>query len=233
MSEGLDSVEVGRKLAEHRERQAEDPPESRHDRILTILEAAILAVVAILAAYSGYASAKWGTESSLKLAQASSSRTEASREALEADSHRNFDATTFNAWLGAYSAGNSAGMEVAVRRFRPDFRVAFDAWMATDPASNPNSPPGPTYMVEYRLPEMTKAVALDELGDEYYKAGAAAGATSDGYVRTTVYLATVLFLIGIATHFKVKSARIGLVAFASILLVYDVGLLVTAPVPPG
>ena len=38
---------------------------------MTIVEALLLAVVAVLAAYSGFASAKWGTESSLTLAKAS------------------------------------------------------------------------------------------------------------------------------------------------------------------
>ena len=35
---------------------------------MTIIEAVLLSVVAILAAWSGYAAAKWGTESSLDLA---------------------------------------------------------------------------------------------------------------------------------------------------------------------
>ena len=35
-----------------------------HDRWLSIPEAVLLSIVAVLAAYSGYAAAKWGTESS-------------------------------------------------------------------------------------------------------------------------------------------------------------------------
>ena len=46
---------------------------------LSIIEAVLLAVVALLAAYTGYASAKWGTESSVRLATASAARTEANR----------------------------------------------------------------------------------------------------------------------------------------------------------
>ena len=42
-----------------------------HDRTLSIIEAVMLAIVALLAAYTGFASAKWNTESSVRLAQAS------------------------------------------------------------------------------------------------------------------------------------------------------------------
>ena len=122
---------------------------STSTRRLTIIEAALLALVAVLAAYSGFASAKWGTDSSLKLAKASTERNFASRAELNGLSTKNFDGLSFNAWFSAYLAGNQTGMTVAERRFRPQFDVAFKAWMATNPFANPNAPKGPTYMPEY------------------------------------------------------------------------------------
>ena len=64
MPEGLSPAEVGKGIAEHKERAAADKGEGRDDRRLSILEALLLSLVAVLAAYSGYAAAKWGTESS-------------------------------------------------------------------------------------------------------------------------------------------------------------------------
>ena len=52
------------------------------------------------------------------------------------------------------------------------------------------------------------------------------------YVRTTVYLATVLFLVGISGHFKVRSARLGLISIAGVILVFSVVSLIVAPKPP-
>jgi len=49
-----------------------------------LVEAVLLALVAVLSAWSGYASSKWSTESRLKLAQASTTRTEASNNELAA-----------------------------------------------------------------------------------------------------------------------------------------------------
>ena len=36
-------------------------------------------------------------------------------------------------------------------RLRPQFLVAFNAWIATNPLHNPKAPPGPTYMPQYQL----------------------------------------------------------------------------------
>ena len=106
----------------------------------------MLSVVAILAAYSGYSAAQWSTHSSVSLASASAARTKANRADLESLSQKNFDASTFNTWFTAYIAGNERGMALAKRRFSPAFKVAFNAWWKTNPTTNPNSPPGPTYM---------------------------------------------------------------------------------------
>ncbi len=232
MAEGLSATEVGKEITEHVEhsRRSEGSPK---DRIVSILEALLLALVAVLAAWSGYSSAKWSTESRLKLSQASTARTEASRANLDATTTKNFDSSTFNAWFSAYVVGNQSAMDVAERRFRPEFKTAFDAWIATNPTTNPQAPPGPTYMPEYVEPDLDKANALDAKADDLYAEGAKDGGYADDYVRTTVYLATVLFLVGISGHFRFASARIGLVVVGSAILSFCIVLLVTAPKPPA
>ncbi|HMD46828.1 MAG TPA: hypothetical protein VKG43_11745 [Acidimicrobiales bacterium] len=232
MPEGLSPTEVGKELADHKEHVATHHDEDGHSRTLTILEAILLAVVAVLAAWSGYASAKWGTDASLKLAKASATRTVANRVDLEGFETKNFDALTFNAWFDAYAARDPQAMVVAERRFRPQFDVAFKAWLATDPFTNPSAPKGPTYMPQYVQPEQKLSTALDTKADAYYLEGQQAGANSDNYVRTTVYLASVLFLVGISGHFAVRTARIGLVAIGGVILTFSIILLIVAPKPP-
>ena len=241
MPEGLSPSEVGKEIAEHRKKASETEGEqgegaaAEHhgrDRVITVIEAILLAVVAVLAAWSGFAAAKWGTESSLQLAKASAARTEANRAAYQAADLKNFDALTFNAWFTAYVAGNKHAMRVAEYRFRPAFLVAFNAWLRTHPFTNPNAPKGPTYMPEYRQPELAQANRLDAVANGHYTAGEEAGANSDGYVRTTVYLATVLFLVGISGHFRVRAARLGLIGVGGVILVFASVLLLLAPKPP-
>ena len=237
MPEGLSPSEVGKEISEHRHHHSAggDTGEGTgrdRDRLITIVEAVLLAVVAVLAAYSGFAAARWSTHSSLLLAKASATRTEANRADYEGYALRNFDSSTFEAWFSAYVAGNKQAEQVAERRFRPNFLVAFNAWLKTDPFTNTHAPKGPTYMPEYIQPQLTQANALDARASNYYALGEQAGTNADNYVRTTVFLATVLFLVGISGHFKVRGARIGLVIVGGVILGFACVLLVLSPRPP-
>ena len=245
MPEGLDPIEAGRKLHEHGEaaereaagRQAAkdeaDKARERHSRILQICEASLLALVTIAAAWAGYAAAKWGTASRVDIAQSSTLRNLATRADLEALSTKNFDSSTFNAWFIAYTLDNKQKEAVAERRFRPQFRVAFNAWMATDPLHNPNAPPGPTYMPQYKLPVQAQANALDSRATAKFDEGTHAGEISDNYIRITVFLAAVLFLVGIGSTFKIHNIRYALVTFGLALLVVAVVLILKEPGVPA
>jgi hypothetical protein len=116
MAEGLTAKEVGSEIAEHA--KPRDAHESR-DRLLSVSEALLLSVVALMAAWSGFAAAKWSTESRVSLAEASAERTRANRANLDAMELRTFDSSTFEAWFAAFIAGNDEAMRIAERRFRP------------------------------------------------------------------------------------------------------------------
>jgi hypothetical protein len=238
---GLGTSEVGKEIADHAHHQPHDAPEAaaadrphreRREWVMAVVEASLLALVAVLAAWSGYSSAKWGTESRLVLAKASTLRTQASTAELQAMTQRNFDSSTFTVWFVAYVAGDAQKMAVAERRFTPNFRRAFEAWWATDPATNPHAPPGPTYMPQYRQPQAAQADALNARATALYAKGATDGSNSDDYVRLTVYLATVLFLIAISGQFKIHGVRIALIVVGGAVLVFALIQLSALPFPP-
>jgi hypothetical protein len=240
MPEGLDPIEAGRKLHEHTHEEAEraadreaDKTAERHSRILQTGEAILLALVTIAAAWAGYAAAKWGTESRVQIAQSSTLRNLATRADLEALTTRNFDSSTFNAWFTAFILGNKRAEAIAIRRFRPAFRVAFNAWMATHPLTNPHAPPGPTYMPQYKLPQQATANALDNEATAKFNEGNDAAQTSDDYVRITVFLAAVLFLVGIGSTFKLYQIRYALITFGTALLILATILIFHEPGPPA
>src|SRR4249920_3503584 len=233
MPEGLSPTEVARETTKHAGHAAHRDDHARRDRLITIAEAVLLSIVTLLAAWSGYAAAKWNTESRLDLFKASTKRTEANRAAQAAITLRNFDSSTFEAWFAAYTVGNDQAMKVAIHRFRPEFRVAFDAWRATKPETNPNAPRGPTYMPQYRQPGLATARVLDTQADALFTAGESAGSSSDKYVRTTVFLASVLFLVGISTHFPLRGVRYALVTLGAVVLIVSLVQLAQIPRPPS
>jgi hypothetical protein len=212
VAEGLSASEVGKEIAEHREHaehaqhaehEGEAGKHAKRDRWVTIAEAVMLSIVALVAAWSGYSAAKWGTESSLSLAKASATRNKASLASTQALQIRTLDSVSFNAWL------------------------------ATHPLTNPNAPPGPQYMAQYVVPQDAQAKALNAHADALFNKGEDAAGTADKYVRLTVLLAAVLFLVGIGSRFPLPVARYGLNVVAGILLVVSVIQLLGLPGPPS
>ena len=236
MPEGLSPIEVGKKVHEHTKephQPAASAGANRHSRAVQIGEALLLSLVTIAAAWSGYAAAKWGTESRFELAQAATLRNLATRADLSALSTRNFDSSTFNTWFTAFTLDDRQKQALAERRFRPEFKVAFDAWMATDPFRNPRAPPGPTYMAQYRLADQAKAEALDREAVAAAAAGHHAGVVGDDYIRITVFLAAVLFLVGIGSTFKLHTIRYALITIGSLLLILATVLILQQPGRPS
>jgi hypothetical protein len=229
--EGLSATEVGKEIAEHREHAVH--AHARRDRWVSIAEAVLLSVVALMAAWSGYSAAKWGTESSLSLAKASSTRAGANRDAIEATQIRTLDSVSFNAAFTAYADHNAKLFALAIKRLRPGYKPAVKAWLATHPLKNPDAAPDPSYLPEYRIAQQSRSNALDARADELFSEGQSAAATADKYVRLTVFLAAVLFLVGISSHFPVRVARFGLLGMASLMLLVSVVQLLGLPGPPA
>lgn len=249
MAEGLSAAEVGKEIAEHREHveHAEHAAHAAHaahaehaagehatrDRWISILEAVMLSFVALVAAWSGYSAAKWDSHASLSLAKASATRGKASLATVQALQIRTLDSVAFNTVATAYEAHDVKGFNLAVKRLRPGYKPAFQAWLALHPLKNPHAPPDPSYMPQYRIPQETQARVLNAQADTYFATGEASDGTADKYVRLTVLLAAVLFLIGIGSRFPVRVARYGLNAVAGALLVVCLIQLLGLPGPPS
>jgi hypothetical protein len=229
MSEGLSAAEVAKEQQRHREHSTTHSPHL--GRLVPVIEAVLLSIVTIVTAWAGYSAAKWSTESRVELAHASSLRLQANRAFSTALEVRNFDSSTFNAWFTAYTLDNPEKMRIAEKRFRPAFRVAFDAWRATDPETNPDAPPGPTYMPQYKQPEQALADRLDARAEAAISDGEHFGGVADDYVRITLLLAAVLFLVGIGTTFLGQNIRYGIAGVGSLLLVTALVLILQQPVP--
>jgi NADH:ubiquinone oxidoreductase subunit K len=55
----------------------------------------------------------------------------------------------------------------------------------------------------------------------------------DDYIRITVFLAAVLFLVGIGSTFKLHTIRYALISIGSVLLVLAMVMIVQQPGLPG
>jgi hypothetical protein len=221
------TIEIARKLS--KDKGKKPPHSSRLEFYVEILEGIILVLVAIATAYSGYQAAMWGGQQSVLFAQASSLDVNANRLIIENDSAGIYNTNTLNAWLNAKLEGREEIAEFYGRRFLPDYKVAFDAWIKLDPINNSQAPLGPMYMPEYHDSIGEEANNLSEQAIATFNEGKEAQTNAESYVRTTVYLATVLVLIAISQRFEIKSVRTGLIILSFGLLSFGILTLFMLP----
>ena len=181
------------------ERERSDRHKHRWEEAAEIFEVLVLAIAAIATAWTGY------------------------QAALVADW------AMFNGWLEARAADDPQLQAVFVRRFTPDYRSAFAAWLKTEPFTNSSAPAGPAYMPGYRNPQLEQAKRLNEHAAATFAEGTAARETADKYVRATVLFALVLFLVAVGQRFKARGVRIGANTVAVGLLAYALFNVSTLP----
>jgi hypothetical protein len=209
MPEGS-NVEVAHHLSGHEHRPSAEPWQEK----VEIVEVIILAVVAIATAWSGYQAARWDGKQSLDYGISARIRTQANDASTLGGQQRLLDVSTFNTWIQAKQQGENELAAIYVKRFSPEYRVAFDAWLKTHPFTNANAPPGPSFMPDYHNAQSEKAAELNAQATEIFDEGTQARETADRYIRQTVLFAMALFLVAIAQRFRYKAVRIAAVALA-------------------
>ena len=226
MPEGQ-TIEVAHHLHERSERT--ERRERRGEVALEVGEAILLAIVAIATAWSGYQSALWDGRSAKLYGTSSRIRIVASQSETRGGQEQVYDGTTFNFWLREKLSGDTPLAQAYQKRFRFEYRPAFYAWLATNPFTNPHAPPGPLYMPQYRNALLERGARLDKQAAHVFEKGSNARETGDKYVRTTVLLATVLFLIAVSQRFGLFKVRIGMLSVALVLLAISLTSIATYP----
>lgn len=221
-----DNVRLAQELSEQ---DLPDQERTRWEELIEIAEVLLLAFVAIATAWSGYQAAKWDGKQSMSYGAATAYRFQADAASTYGGQELSADAAMFTAWLQATSAHDGTLANLYVRRFTPDFRTAFAAWLKTDPLTNPAAPPGPGYMPQYHNPGLIAAAQLNRRAAAADDQGTAAGEHAEEYVRDTVLFAAVLFLVGLAQRFKIRHVRIATTTLAFALLIFTAVSVIQLP----
>jgi hypothetical protein len=199
------------------------------EELIEIIEVIVLALVAIATAWSGYQAARWDGQQSLLYGTASTDRFMADAAATTGGQELVADSSMFTAWLQATSVHDSKLAAFYVRRFTPDYRTAFLAWLKTGPFTNPGAPAAPGLMPQYRNPDLVAAAQLNNRAAAVFAQGNAARDNAENYVRDTVLFAAVLFLVAIAQRFKLRNVRVATTTIAFAVLVFTAVSVIELP----
>jgi hypothetical protein len=124
----------------------------------------------------------------------------------------------FEAYLRALTENNSRLAEFLFQRFRPEFKVAAEAWLATRPLKNPSAPSSPFVMKEYSLAVDKEMQQVRQEEVTRFTEARKANEVSDTYLLLTVLFSVALFLGGITAAFKRRKIR-GTVLALSVLTI--------------
>jgi len=215
----------------------ETPPETPTETedgpglgVFEVLVTVLLILGAAAASWSSYQATRWNGEQAKAAGRTSAIRIDAARAASLASAHTEVDVATFIAWTDAKCAGNTDLQAFYVERFRPEFKSAFDAWLATDPLVDSSAPQTPFAMPEYHVAALEDAARLDEEAE----ASAATVATniqrSSNYVLSVVLYTIVLLFAGMAGKMTSRRLRIGVVVAAYVVLAAALAWVATLPV---
>ncbi len=115
-------------------------------------------------------------------------------------------------------------------RFRPEFRPAFQAWLAQDPLHHPDAVPSPLLMPQYHPAKVALADQLERKADRAFTGGRTATDHTDNYVLTTVFFAAVLFFAGISMRFAWLEMRIVVLGLGALCLLYALVRIALLPI---
>jgi len=173
----------------------------------------------VFTAWAAFEAGKWSGEQSIKFSEAGAARTESARADTTAGQLAQVDVAMFIDWVTALSNEMRDGAIPSISdqpyaptqgtvsgflflRMREEFRPALDAWLATDPVSNPDAPSTPFDMSEYVVAAADEADRLTAVADQAAEDGRTANQNGDNYVLTAVLFAAVLFFAGVASRLE-------------------------------
>jgi hypothetical protein len=194
----------------------------------------VMALAAILTAWCAFEAGMWSGIQATEFSASSGARIESTRADTLAGQHRIVDVEVFTSWLDAVATEIDSGEIPPVaesgysptpgtlsafyfQRMRDEFKVALDAWLATDPLNDPDAEPTPFQVPEYQQAASEKA---DELLDEsatHRMAALDANKNGDFYVLLTVGFALVIFFAGVSSKLSANRNRMIMLVLAVVL----------------
>jgi hypothetical protein len=199
---------------------------SRQELLVTVL----LVVAALATSWSSYQATRWNGEQAAAAGRTNAIRISAARADGLARSQTQVDVATFIAWADADQRGESDVARFYEDRFRPEFRAAYDAWLATEPLTNSEAPPTPFAMDAYQVASKDEAEKLDASAEASAAEVRLDIQRSSNYVLTVVLYAVVLFFAGMSTRLQNRRLRWVMTIAGCAVLLAALGWVATFPV---
>jgi hypothetical protein len=207
-----------------------DPGQTRFDRRFEFAATVLLAVAAVASAWAVYQGATWRGEQARAGSKSIAARVESTRAANVVNRQTQIDVALFTQWVDAYARDETELAAFYRKRFRAEFEPAFDAWVATEPRTNPRAPLSPFAMPEYELAAEAQANRLEATAATFSQRASDYIHRADDYALASVLFAASLFFAGISTRLHARAPRSVVLGLGYTLFLGTVVWIFTFPV---
>lgn len=107
--------------------------------------------------------------------------------------------------------------------------MPFERWLALKPRKNPQAPPSPFAMADYRSNDVEVARTRVREANGLFEKGQHANDISDAFVNGTLFLALALFICGIVRRFQSGRIRMILLGVGALACAAGIVRVVTLP----
>jgi len=195
-----------------------------------VIATGLLALAAVATAWSGYQATRWNGEQTKAASRTNAIRIDAARSQGLAEAQKEVDVATFIQWVDAYAHRETELTTFYERRFRPEFKPAFAAWLATNPLTNLDAPLTPFVMPQYRLAAEQEAEALDADAEVSAATVRRNIQRASNYILGVVLFSVALFFAGMSTKLATPRLRSLTLAVGCVVFAGTVVWLATQPV---
>jgi hypothetical protein len=209
--------------------QQRSPDATPTERRLELISTVLLALATVATAWAAYQSRQWTGEQAQGYSHATATRIAVNRVSAVANRQAQIDVATFIQWVDAHEQHRSALAGFYQARFRPEFKRAFTAWIATKPFANPGGPPTPFAMRQYRLKASEEADRMEVKAAADSEHARDANVRADNYMLAVVLFASSLFFAGISTKLKSLGARSAILGLGCVVFVGTLIWIATLP----
>ena len=157
-------------------------------------------------------------------------RVESTRASDLANSQAQIDVAVFIQWADAYASGNKLLRQFYFERFRPEFKPAVVAWIATRPLKNPKAPLTPFAMPEYTSEARAEADRLETQADAWAATARRNVQRSTNYVLGVVLFAAALFFAGMSTKLPSRRLCVAMLTIGAVVFVGTLAWIAASPV---
>jgi len=195
-----------------------------------VAAAVLLSLAAVATAWSSYQATRWNGEQAKTSGKVNKTRIEAARASALANAQEQVDVATFMQWVDSYARSETELVAFYRQRFRPEFKPAFNAWIATKPLTTKGAPRTPFVMPQYRLAAKAEADRLDVTAEALSAQVRRNIQRSSNYVLGVVLFAVALFFAGMSTKLTAPGLRKAMLAVGYVIFLGAAVWIATSPV---